>query len=265
MRRARSLAAVAAVAAATAGAGLLWTGDDAAPAPAPQRSASTGLPAAPEPGLRIGAPVPLGDARNEARWTPVRRRVAARAEPDRTARRVARLGTRTPEGTTNIVLALEHREGADGHVWVRARLPVLPNGTTGWIPRAALGGYEVVDTRLVVDLGRTVATLLRGGQRVFEAPIGIGTATNPTPRGQFYIRNQLRRYASPTYGPVAFGTSARSETLTDWPGGGYVGIHGTDHPELLPGRISHGCIRLRNQDILELARLMPVGTPVTIR
>ena len=44
------------------------------------------------------------------------------------------------------------------------------------------------------------------------------------------------------------------------PAGGYVGIHGTDRPDLLPGRISHGCIRLRNAD----TRQMPVGTPVTI-
>lgn len=64
---------------------------------------------------------------------------------------------------------------------------------------------------------------------------------------------------------LAFGTSARSDVLTDWPAGGYIGIHGTDRPELLPGRVSHGCIRLRNADILRLAELMPVGTPLTIR
>jgi lipoprotein-anchoring transpeptidase ErfK/SrfK len=59
--------------------------------------------------------------------------------------------------------------------------------------------------------------------------------------------------------------SARSATLTDWPGGGFVGIHGTNQPEILPGRVSHGCIRLRNPDILRLASLMRVGTPVTVR
>jgi lipoprotein-anchoring transpeptidase ErfK/SrfK len=52
--------------------------------------------------------------------------------------------------------------------------------------------------------------------------------------------------------------------LTDWPGGGFIGIHGTNEPQLLPGRVSHGCIRLRNRDIARLAELMPVGTPVTI-
>jgi lipoprotein-anchoring transpeptidase ErfK/SrfK len=43
-----------------------------------------------------------------------------------------------------------------------------------------------------------------------------------------------------------------------------VGIHGTDRPDLVPGRVSHGCIRLRNADIRALARRMPVGTPLTI-
>jgi len=68
----------------------------------------------------------------------------------------------------------------------------------------------------------------------------------------------------PTYGPLAFGTSARSATLTDWPAGGFVGIHGTNQPSLIPGRISHGCIRLRNADILRLDRLMSPETPLWI-
>jgi lipoprotein-anchoring transpeptidase ErfK/SrfK len=174
---------------------------------------------------------------------------------------VARVGTRTPEGTTNIV-----RVAVPGHgLWIRVSLPVLPNGTTGWVPRAALGGYGAVTTRLIIDRSRLTATLLRGGRRVFRAPIGIGAASNPTPAGEFYVRDELTRYRSPSYGPLAFGTSARSTTVTDWPAGGYVGIHGTNEPWLLPGRVSHGCVRMRNADIVRLARLMPVGTPISIR
>jgi lipoprotein-anchoring transpeptidase ErfK/SrfK len=99
----------------------------------------------------------------------------------------------------------------------------------------------------------------------FRAPVGIGRPQTPTPGGLFYVRDRVTRYASAFYGPIAFGTSAQSSTLTDWPGGGFVGIHGTDRPDLVPGRISHGCIRLRNADILRLAKLMPVGTPLEIR
>jgi len=62
----------------------------------------------------------------------------------------------------------------------------------------------------------------------------------------------------------AFGTSAYSPTLTDWPGGGVIGIHGTNQPQLVPGRPSHGCVRVRNPDMLRLSHLMPLGTPVWI-
>ncbi|MGH3035563.1 MAG: L,D-transpeptidase [Gaiellaceae bacterium] len=193
------------------------------------------------------------------------RSTVARARPERSAPIVARLSTRTPEGTRNLVLVLDRRRDAEGALWVRARLPILGSGAAGWVPRSALGGYGAVSTHLLVDLERLTATLYRDGKRVFQARVGVGRPENPTPTGQFYIRNKLRRYANPFYGPVAFGTSARSPTLTDWPAGGFVGIHGTNRPDLLPGRISHGCIRLRNDDILALEGLMPVGTPLTIQ
>ena len=66
------------------------------------------------------------------------------------------------------------------------------------------------------------------------------------------------------YGSWAFGTSAYS-ALSDWPGGGVIGIHGTNQPWLIPGRPSHGCIRRRNRAIVRLVGLMSIGTPVQIR
>jgi hypothetical protein len=213
----------------------------------------------------VPAPRLLSASPAEALWAPVRRATAVRREPAATAPPVGHLSTRTPEDTTNIVSVLGRKEDAGGRLWVHIRLPVLPNGTTGWIPREALGGYGVARTHLVVDLRRLTATLFRDRRPIFHAPVGVGKPASPTPKGEFYIRDQLTSYASPFYGPLAFGTSARSSTLTDWPAGGFIGIHGTNEPQLLPGRVSHGCIRLRNPDILRLARLMPVGTPLTIR
>jgi hypothetical protein len=198
-------------------------------------------------------------------WAGVRLSGWARARPGRNAPRVTRLVRRTPEGTSDVVPVLARARDRSGALWVRVRLPVLPNGLTGWVPRAALGGYGVAETLLVVDRRHLRATLLRRGQVVFRAPVGIGAQGWPTPEGRFVVRERLTRYRSPFYGPLAFGTSARSAVLTDWPGGGFVGIHGTDQPGLIPGRVSHGCIRLRNSDLVRLARLMPVGTPVEIR
>ena len=46
-------------------------------------------------------------------------------------------------------------------------------------------------------------------------------------------------------------------------GDGY-GIHGTDHPETIGHAASHGCVRLRNEDIEKLYDMVPVGTVVYI-
>ena len=208
-------------------------------------------------------PYRLSDLDGVSRFMAVLKPVAARAEPRAGARIVARIATRTPERTTNVVLALARVERG-GRLWIKARLPVLPNNTVGWIPREALGGYNDVSTHLVVSTKTFTATLYRFRKPIFSARVGVGQSRWPTPTGQFYVRNKLTRYASPTYGPLAFGTSARSAVLTDWPAGGYVGIHGTNAPGLIPGRISHGCIRLRNADILRLAELMQPGTPLTV-
>jgi hypothetical protein len=213
----------------------------------------------PRLGLAVAAPRLLEPRRGGvAVWAPVLRPLAVRAAPSAAARIVGRVATSTPERTENIVLVTGATRGA-GRLWV----PIEAAGTRGWAPRDALGGYESVNTRLLVDTEELTATLLRGGNVVFRARIGVGTSAAPTPTGSFYVRNLLTRYRSSFYGPVAFGTSARS-TLTDWPAGGFVGIHGTSKPELIPGRVSHGCIRLRNDDIVELARLLPVGTPLEI-
>ena len=217
------------------------------------------LAAPPRPGLAVPEPQVLSSRTDGVSlWAPVRRQLDIRDAPSEGGHIVGHVATSTPEGTQNLVVVTGPTRAGDG-LWV----PVRAADATGWAPRDALGGYEAVDTRLVVDTRAFRATLLRANRVVFRAEVGVGTAAAPTPTGTFYVRNRLTRYRSSFYGPVAFGTSARS-TLTDWPAGGFVGIHGTSRPELLPGRVSHGCIRMQNADILELARLMPVGTPVEI-
>jgi L,D-transpeptidase catalytic domain len=248
-------------AAAFAGAGLAMRGDS------PSRSTRVVfpiLPAGPAPAFLIPTPKLLDHSQLASSWSTVVRPVTARAAPSADAEALTRLSRTTPEGTANVVLVLGRAEGTAGHLWARIRLPILPNGSTGWVPRRSLSGYHSVRTRLVVDLERLDATLWAGERVLFRAPVGVGRTSWPNPRGQFYIRDRVGSLDSSFYGPVAFGTSARSSVLTDWPAGGFIGIHGTDQPELIPGRISHGCIRMRNTDILRLARLMPVGTPLTI-
>jgi len=46
-------------------------------------------------------------------------------------------------------------------------------------------------------------------------------------------------------------------------GDGY-GLHGTNNPASIGQSVSHGCIRLRNEDIAQLYEMVPLGTPVFI-
>jgi lipoprotein-anchoring transpeptidase ErfK/SrfK len=46
-------------------------------------------------------------------------------------------------------------------------------------------------------------------------------------------------------------------------GDGYA-LHGTDKPSSIGQAVSHGCVRLRNEDIAYLYSIVPVGTPVFI-
>jgi len=233
---------------------------------APQPSVRPGPPPRPaiRPALAIPAPRVLGAEPELTRWAPLRRAVAARTRPAASAPVRTRIARLTPEGTQTPLPVLGRRRDDAGRIWLQVRLPVLPNGTTGWVPRRALGAYELERRSLVVDTRRLKARLMSGRRTLLSVSVGVGRSRWPTPRGRFIVRNRLERFASPEYGPVAFGTDARSPVLTDWPSGGFIGIHGTDRPDLLPGRVSHGCIRMRNADILRLARLMPVGTPVTV-
>jgi lipoprotein-anchoring transpeptidase ErfK/SrfK len=216
----------------------------------------------------VTAPAPevqLSGVDNLYRWGYVLRAVTARELPDAASRPVGLVRAVTPEGETNLVLAYAARTDATDRLWIRVPLAKLPNGASGWVPRDALGDLHSVRTRLVIDRAHLRAVLFRNGRAVFRTAIGVGQPRWPTPQGEFYVRVRLTHFADPMYGPVAFGTNARQPWLTGWPEGGFIGIHGTDQPQLLPGRVSHGCIRLRNDAALRLAQLMPLGTPVSIK
>jgi len=200
-----------------------------------------------------------------AHWAVLMRRTVVRAKPGLASKVIATLPKGTTDETQNDVLVLSRIDLSPRSSWYWVRLPILPNNTTGFVRKSDLSPLFTVHTHLYVNRGALTATLKRDGKVIFKTRVGVGKSYWPTPAGEFYVRDKLTNFNNPFYGPLAFGISARSAVLTDWPGGGYVGIHGTNQPQLIPGRISHGCIRLRNAAILALGKRMPVGTPVTIR
>jgi lipoprotein-anchoring transpeptidase ErfK/SrfK len=149
--------------------------------------------------------------------------------------------------------------------WYHVQLPLRPNGITGWV-RASAVSERAVAMRIVVDLSERRVTLLRAGSPILVVPAAIGSAATPTPTGRYYVNQKL---VAPdpwgAFGPVALGISAFSPVLKSWAQGGPIAIHGTNEATLLGSAVSHGCIRVRNDDVLRLFKLAPTGTPVLIR
>lgn len=228
---------------------------------------------APHPSASGATPAPsvvaLSNNPRVSYWAYPQVGAIVRAAPFVHARAVGRLRFLTADGLGQAQIytaSRQERVPNTGVEWTEVSLPQRPNGTTGWVTASALGPLHVVYGLLVIDRSRLRATLYnRNSHAIWSAPIGIGRPSLPTPAGHFYVLEKLRAIGGSTYGPFAFATSAYAPTLTDWPGGGVVGIHGTDQPQLIPGDPSHGCIRLRNRDITTLWHLLKIGTPIDIR
>jgi lipoprotein-anchoring transpeptidase ErfK/SrfK len=149
--------------------------------------------------------------------------------------------------------------------WINVHLPVRPNGSTGWI-RAADVTVVSNPYRVDIQLAAHRLTVTKGDEVVLDEAIAVGTSETPTPGGVYYIKELLQPPdPNGAYGPYAYGLSGYSNVLDEFGGGdGVIGIHGTNEPEVIGTDVSHGCIRLTNEAISQLAPVLPLGTPVSI-
>ena len=187
--------------------------------------------------------------------------VAARVSPDPHARVVRVLRQFRSDFRQQVVLAVRETVGADGRVWDKLSLPMRPNGTYGWVPAESITVTTRV-TRIVVRRDERRLRVYRGSRVLFSTAVAVGSKGRETPLGSFYVTARFVPDDS-FLGTFALETSAYSK-LTEWPGGGVVGIHGTSQPWLLGRAVSHGCVRVSNDAARVLERLVPLGTPISI-
>ena len=194
------------------------------------------------------------------------RQVAVLAKPRQDAARVAVLKQFRPDFRPQYVLALDVVRAKSGKpTWYRVSVPGRPNGRTGWVRAGALE-LRPVDKRLIIFRGARRFEVWDGPRLVRTGKVAVGKPGAETPLGLFYVTDKFSPAIDPDWailGAFAFETSAYSK-LTDWPGGGIVGVHGTPWPHLLGQAVSHGCIRLHDDDVSFLRNRVPVGTPVKI-
>jgi lipoprotein-anchoring transpeptidase ErfK/SrfK len=184
------------------------------------------------------------------------------AAPTARARQIRLLRQFRRDYRPTVVLAIARRTRA-GQQWYRIRLPGRPNGRTGWVAAERLQWLrDAGSVALDLDLSQRRIRVRRDGRTVRSFPVAVGKPGAPTPRGRFYLTAAWHP-AESLYGRWAIETSAGA-SITDWPGGGVIGIHGTNQPWLIGRAVSHGCIRMRNADILRLRRWAKPGTRLRI-
>jgi len=159
------------------------------------------------------------------------------------------------------VFAVDETTGSDGRPWFRISLPRRPNGSFGWIPAASVSVAPIHAAVLIHRASRRIE-VYRHGKLALRGKVAVGAPGRETPLGSFYV---TARFVpdDPFLGAFALETSAYSK-LTEWPGGGVVGIHGTDLPQLIGQAVSHGCVRVLNSTAVGLRRFVPLGSSITI-
>ena len=188
----------------------------------------------------------------------VRSPVVLRVAPG--GRVVERLSARTPFGSPQALGVVRSRRGR----WLAVTTPELGNGRLGWLDARA-GGLRFARTRLEldVDLSQRLAVLRRGSRVLRRMTVGVGRAGSPTPVGRFAVTDKLGGSAySAVYGCCILALSATQPNLpAGWTGGNRIAIHGGP----TGGAVTAGCIHTAEADLSYLMRLVPLGTPVTIR
>jgi lipoprotein-anchoring transpeptidase ErfK/SrfK len=158
---------------------------------------------------------------------------------------------------------LVEEQRSDG--WLRVLLAERPNGSTGWIRQSEV---DVIPNpyRMSVSLGEHKITVFQGTDVIYEGQVAIGKSETPTPPGRYYTRVLIQAPDPNTvYGPFAYGLSAHSEVLTEFSGGdAEVGVHGNNDASVLGQSVTAGCIRMDNDQITRLSKILPLGTPVEI-
>lgn len=186
--------------------------------------------------------------------------------PDEHSVALQLVGARRPiTGERTVLPVLDQRTSSDGRRWLQVRLPGRPNGHSGWIARRGTAS-AVTNWHLVVHTAERRVTIYQNGRlvRTFEAV--VGKPSTPTPRGEFFVEEDIQLGPSDVGAPYALALSARSNVLQEFDGGpGQIGIHGLANiGGILGSAVSHGCVRLANGAMRWLVARIGPGVPVTI-
>lgn len=108
--------------------------------------------------------------------------------------------------------------------------------------------------------------VLKDGRIYRDFPIAVGKPGTPTPLGEFRLRVKVK---NPTWWPLNGGPPVppgAKNPLGPWwlEVTKSIGIHGGGRPDTVGHAVSHGCIRMMDAHVSQVAPLVQKGTPISI-
>ncbi len=166
----------------------------------------------------------------------------------------------TWEGLPGVYLVMQ--EWGD---WLEVQVSMRPNESTAWIRKADVS-IRQTQYRIVINVSERRLIAYDGATPFLDTTIATGAASGPTPTGNFFVDGTVKvSDPSGPYGAYQMSVAAFSDVYYSFGSGiGQIALHGTNDPGLLGTPASHGCVRMTNEAITQLANSAPPGTPVTI-
>ncbi len=124
---------------------------------------------------------------------------------------------------------------------------------------------------IVVDKSDMTLTLYLGGKWVKQYPVCHGGDKTIVGKYTISTKSSNPSWTDPVTKKVYSSSDRRNTLGARWLGFGGdgatagLGIHGTTLPHSIPGKTSHGCVRMFNKDVKEIYGLALIGSVVTIK
>ena len=152
-------------------------------------------------------------------------------------------------------------------MFTKPKVPALLSGSSP----GQVSNVVTNNSRLVVDLSDRRSYVYRDERLIASYPVAIGKEGWQTPTGSFKVL-QMRKnpvWRHPLTGEVVrrgVNNPLGSRWIGFWSDGrSQIGFHGTNDQQLVGQAVSHGCLRMENQDIEKIYEKVAVGTPVIVR
>ena len=186
---------------------------------------------------------------------------------------------RTDEATSGQiqpVLASVSSENSPSTESSPATVSQSPSSSTPWKPEnqaeeSVSATSNTSNTQVVVNLSARRVSVYSGNKLKASYPLAVGQAGWETPTGTFQVTEMQQdpQWLHPiTKEVVPPGPSnpLGKRWIGFWSDGRtHIGFHGTNQEQLIGQAVSHGCLRMRNRDVMALYNQVQEGTPVIVR